>query len=343
MKKKKSLPWLRMELILTTFVIVELFVVDIIASVLVYVSTDVFNINGPLTELSWLLLFCILLSTALTTIFVKFFFNPIRKIGEAMNAVAEGNYDISLDEKKGFIEVRQIRHAFNVMTKELRSTEILQTDFVSNVSHEFKTPINAIEGYATLLQNTDTSDEENIYIDKILLNTRRLTTLVSNMLLLSKLDVQNVKEKATKFRLDEQIRQSILYLESKWTEKENDLDVELDNIDFFGNEVLLMHVWNNLIENSIKYGPFAGVIKMRLFKENDNVVFTIEDQGPGIGEDAQKHIFDRFYQEDSSRKEEGNGLGLALVKQILDVIGGDISVENLKEAGCRFTVKLKSN
>ena len=343
MKKKKSLPWLRMELILTTFVIVELFVVDIIASVLVYVSTDVFNINGPLTELSWLLLFCILLSTALTTIFVKFFFNPIRKLGEAMNAVAEGNYDISLDEKKGFIEVRQIRHAFNVMTKELRSTEILQTDFVSNVSHEFKTPINAIEGYATLLQNTDTSDEENIYIDKILLNTRRLTTLVSNMLLLSKLDVQNVKEKATKFRLDEQIRQSILYLESKWTEKENDLDVELDNIDFFGNEVLLMHVWNNLIENSIKYGPFAGVIKMRLFKENDNVIFTIEDQGPGIGEDAQKHIFDRFYQEDSSRKEEGNGLGLALVKQILDVIGGDISVENLKEAGCRFTVKLKSN
>ena len=334
-----------MELSLILFVIVELFVVDIIASLLVSVSADFFNIKAGFNELSWMLLFGIVLATALTTIFVKFLFNPIRKLGAAMRSVSEGNYDISLNEKKGFIEVRELNHDFNIMTKELNSTEILQTNFVSDVSHEFKTPINAIEGYATLLQNTDTeiSEEEETYINKILFNTRRLTHLVSNMLLLSKVDNQTIMEKPVKYSLDEQIRQSIVSLEPKWTEKENEFDVELDSIEYTGHKYLLMHIWNNLIENAIKYGPQGGNIKLRLTRNGDLITFTIEDEGPGIAPDAQKHIFDRFYQEDGSRKEEGNGLGLALVKQIVNIIGGNIFVENLPEKGCRFTVQLTDN
>ena len=241
-----------------------------------------------------------------------------------------------------FPEVRQINEDFNLMAKELGSTEILKTEFVSNVSHEFKTPITAIEGYATLLQGTDMTEPEDqkTYIDKILFNTHRLSKLVGNILLLSKVDNQGIQPRKTTYRLDEQIRQSIVALEPRWTVTENEFDVDLENIEYTGNESLLLHVWNNLIENAIKYGPQQGLITLRLKRRGEDVVFTIDDEGPGIPEEKKEHIFDRFYQLDSSRKTEGNGLGLALVDQILHISGGSIHAENLPEKGTRFTVVL---
>ena len=229
------------------------------------------------------------------------------------------------------------------MPQELRSTEILQTDFVSSVSHEFKTPINAIEGYATLLQDTDgiSEEEREQYVEKIMFNTKRLSSLVGNILLLSKIDNQSIGSKATRFRLDEQIRQSIMLLEPEWVKKDIEFDVDLDDISINGNEALLHHVWDNLIGNAIKFNPQGGSISLRLKETADFVVFTVDDCGPGIAEEAKKHIFDKFYQADTSHKQEGNGLGLALVKQILDVTAGRITVENLEGSGCRFKVELK--
>ena len=231
------------------------------------------------------------------------------------------------------------------MTKQLASTEILQTNFISNVSHDFKTPINAIEGYATLLQGSEesASPEQKTYIQKILFNTRRLTHLVGNILLLSKVDNQAIQSRTESFRLDEQIRQAILSLESLWERKETEFDVDLENVEYEGSEVLLMHVWTNLIENAVKYGPQGGMVRLKLIERADGVTFTIDDEGPGIRPEAQKHIFDRFYQEDNSREKEGNGLGLALVRRILKLTGGTIGVENLPEKGCRFTVQLPVN
>ena len=140
--------------------------------------------------------------------------------------------------------------------------------------------------------------------------------------------------------MDEQVRQSIVLLEPEWSKKDIEFDADLDSIEYKGNESLIMHVWNNLISNAIKFSPDGGLIAMHLKEKSDHIEFIIEDSGPGISEESQKNIFDKFYQSDSSHKSEGNGLGLALVKQILKVSGGSIFVENREEGGCRFTVIL---
>ena len=179
-----------------------------------------------------------------------------------------------------------------------------------------------------------------MYVEKILLNTRRLNELVGNILLLSRVDHQAINSNRKRYRLDEQIRQAIVLLEPKWDKKELELDVELDTLDYTGNESLLLHVWINLIDNAIKFNPQGGLLRLRLQQHNGCAVFTVDDSGPGIAEEAQSHIFDKFFQADSSRMVEGHGLGLALVKRVLDVCGGTIQVENLPETGCRFTVTL---
>ena len=208
------------------------------------------------------------------------------------------------------------------------------------VKHD-KTPINAIEGYTTLLQNAENIDgTESDYIEKILLNTRRLSSLVSNILLLSKIENQSIPAHKETYRLDEQIREVILALESAWEQKEIDFDVDLEEIHYFGNENLMYHVWMNLIGNAIKFSPQAGIVKVRLFEKENKIHFFIEDEGAGLSEEAKKHIFDKFYQADTSHKQEGNGLGLALVKRILAMTGGEVFAENLPVKGCRFTVIL---
>ncbi|MGM9680303.1 MAG: ATP-binding protein [Eubacteriales bacterium] len=271
----------------------------------------------------------------------KYFFDPIKKLGAAMEKVADGDFKIRLETKSSSKEIQEIYSGFNLMTTELSAIEILQTDFVSNVSHEFKTPINAIEGYSTLLQdNENLNDEQKQYVDKIIFNTKRLSTLVGSILLLSKIENQSISVHQTCYRLDEQIRQSIVALEPSWEKKDIEFDVEMDSIEYVGNEGMMHHVWDNLIGNAIKFNPECGLIRIRLTKQNDDVVFTIEDSGPGISDEAKKHIFDKFYQGDSSHKEEGNGLGLALVKKILAISNGEISVENISGGGCRFTVFL---
>ena len=269
------------------------------------------------------------------------FFTPIKIFIEAMRKVSEGDFSAKIKTKSTSPEIKELFDGFNMMTDELESTEILQTDFVSNVSHEFKTPINAIEGYATLLQSTENIDEvENEYIEKILFNTHRLSSLVSNILLLSKIENQSIQTHRENFSLDEQIRETIVALEQGWTEKDIYLDVELENIDYFGTEAMMYHIWSNIIGNAIKFSPVGGNIKIKLFKEDEHIIFTVDDEGPGLSEQTQKHLFDKFYQEDSSHKQDGNGLGLALVKKLVTMSDGEVFAENITEGGCRFTVKL---
>ena len=286
-------------------------------------------------------IFSLVIALLATHFLSKMFFDPIKELRLGMQKIADGNFDTRLETKSSSEEIQELFAGFNMMAGELGATEILQTDFVSNVSHEFKTPINAIEGYTMLLQSTENIDEtENEYIEKILFNTRRLSSLVSNILLLSKLENQSIQTHREKYALDEQIREDILALESLWEPKDIEFDVDLDAVRYYGNKNVLHHVWSNLLSNAIKFSPNGGIIKMRLFKENERIVFIIEDNGPGLSEEAKKHLFDKFYQADTSHKEEGNGLGLALVKKILSLCDGEISAENMKDGGCRFTVTL---
>ena len=286
---------------------------------------------------------CLLVGILVTGQLSKYFFNPIKKLRGAMDKVAEGDFSVRLEEKSSSKEILEIYTGFNLMAHELSSTEILQTDFVSNVSHEFKTPINAIEGYSTLLQDGENlSEDQKEYVDKILLNTQRLSSLVGSILLLSKLENQQIPTNQIEYRLDEQIRQSVVALESAWSQKDIELDVDLDRVSYLGNEQMMRHVWDNLISNAVKFSPQGGKVKLCLSQKARKLTFTVEDQGPGLSEEAQKHIFDKFYQGDSSHKQEGNGLGLALVKRILTIEKGQITAENIPDGGCRFTVTLRA-
>jgi len=326
---------------LTVLVTLEMLICVLIAYGLDLLFNTVFPWKVPL-ELE-LVGVCLLVGILVTSQLSRFFFDPIKKLRVAMDKVADGDFSVRLEEKSSSKEIMEIYTGFNLMANELSSTEILQTDFVSNVSHEFKTPINAIEGYSTLLQDADNLNQtQREYIDKILFNTGRLSSLVGSILLLSKLENQQIPTNQTEYRLDEQIRQSVVALEPSWEKKDIEFDVELDRISYLGNEPMMRHVWDNLISNAVKFSPQGGVVKLHLTKKARKLIFSIEDQGPGLSEDAQKHIFDKFYQGDSSHKQEGSGLGLALVKRILTIEKGQITAENLRSGGCRFTVILQS-
>lgn len=306
-----------------------------------YALSYIFGIPIDLSVSTLILIFTSVAACIITLFINRRVLQPVRELSKAMNKVASGDFKVRLEPTSTIVDIKDIYEHFNTMTAALDKTEMLQSDFVSNVSHEFKTPINAIEGYAMLLQDTSqTAAEHNDYIDNILLNTRRLSDLTGNILLLSRLDNQVLPESKTLFRLDEQLRQSILLLENQWEPKEIEFDVELDEISYLSNDSMMLQVWNNLIGNAIKFSPYNGLIRITLKAEGEDILCAIEDEGPGINEADMPHIFDKFYQSDSSHKQEGNGLGLALVKRIVEACNGHVTVENLPTGGCRFTVHL---
>lgn len=297
------------------------------------------NLNIP--DFIIVFLFTLIIGAILSWFVAKFVFAPIKRIQNAMREVSEGNFDTAVNEKSRFDEIEDINHAFNIMVKELRSTEVIQSDFVSSVSHEFKTPLSAIEGYTAMLQADDLTEvEKKEYTDKILFNAKRMSTLVQNILLLSKLDNQSIESKKEEFPVDEQIRQEILATETKWSEKNLEFEVKLDPIRFFGNSAIFSHVWSNLIGNAIKFSPNGGKITLELKEQNNTLCFSVSDEGDGIDETQKQHIFNKFYQADSSHKQKGNGLGLAIVKSIVNIYGGTVIAENLLPHGCKFTVTL---
>ena len=299
-----------------------------------------FGVTLELPIFVWAMVFSGTIGVAVTNHMTKMLIDPIAKLRSAMREVADGDFKVEAKCESRIQDVQDIYDSFNSMVRELSTTETLQTDFISDVSHEFKTPINAIEGYASLLEGEPSPEEQRAYVEKILFNTRRLSALTGNILLLSKLSNQSILPQKTQFRLDEQIRQAIVALEQKWSEKELGFEVELAETPFFGYESLLPHVWTNLIGNAVKFSPKGGEIRIKMMRTEGAVVFTIEDDGPGIVPGDEEHIFTKFYQSESSHGMEGNGLGLALVRQIVEMSGGSVDVRNLEAGGCRFTVRL---
>lgn len=299
-----------------------------------------FGVAPELPIFVWALVFSGTIGVAVTNHMTKMLIDPIAKLRSAMREVADGDFKVEAKCESRIQDVQDIYDSFNSMVRELSTTETLQTDFISDVSHEFKTPINAIEGYASLLEGEPSPEEQRAYVEKILFNTRRLSALTGNILLLSKLSNQSILPQKTQFRLDEQIRQAIVALEQMWSEKELGFEVELAETPFFGYESLLPHVWTNLIGNAVKFSPKGGEIRIKMMRTEGAVVFTIEDDGPGIVPGDEEHIFTKFYQSESSHGMEGNGLGLALVRQIVEMSGGSVDVRNLEAGGCRFTVRL---
>ena len=339
--QRNNSPSLRVRM--TLLVSGELVISVLLALGFYFLLEDLVPLNAPVLLLLDLVVVSLTVGSVATIFLSKLFFAPIKKLNKAMEKVADGDFSVRLTGKSSSNEILEMYSGFNLMAHELSATEILQTDFVTNVSHEFKTPITAIEGYSMLLQDNDNlNSDQQQYVDKIILNTKRLSSLVGSILLLSKLENQQISTGQTQYRLDEQIRQSIVALEDAWADKNTDLDVEMERVTYLGNESMMRHVWDNLISNAIKFSPQNGPIWLRLTQRSDTICFTIEDRGPGVSGEDKKRIFDKFYQADSSHKQAGNGLGLALVKRIVTNCGGNVCVENVPEGGCRFTVTLKS-
>lgn len=344
MKNKKRSTHLWRYFIL--MIVVGFLVTVIFQSSLIVIVDEIFKVKEILSvsQNRWILLGVIftgfLIGGTTTILISRRYFVPITKLSAEMKRVAQGNFDIQIETDSKVKAIKDIYSDFNLMVKELNATETLQTDFVSNVSHEIKTPIAAIDGYATLLQNSNATEEQQEYIDKILLNTKRLSELVGNILLLSKVDNKAIQTQQTTFRLDEQIRQSLVLLEPKWSQKKIEFDIDMEEIEYIGDMGLTLHIWNNLIDNAIKFSPPESLIEISLKRENNKTTFVIKDNGPGIPEEEKTHIFNKFYQCDGSHKGEGNGLGLSLVKNILSLSGGSITVENALSGGAKFTVIL---
>lgn len=296
---------------------------------------------SPILGVAWIYIVSLISGTLITAFLGRLLLSPLAKISGAFSEVAKGNFNVRLDESSKIDEIYTTSHSFNVMVQELGTIETLRSDFIANVSHEFKTPLTAIEGFATLLQEPDISEEKRReYTDRIIFNTSRLTTLTGNILLLSKLESQNIPTAVQEYSLDEQLRQTLLLLENKWNDKKIELDIELDEVNILSCESLLLHVWLNLFSNAIKFSPEGGSVTITLTKDDKTAKVTVKDNGPGMDETTISHIFEKFYQGDSSHRSEGNGLGLALVHRILDLCRGSVNVISAPGQGSEFIVSL---
>lgn len=343
-REKDSFNGLWWYFVLVIFFVMLASTVIIGASSIIVVHVFGITINlglNPILPLIGFLLVSCCIGTAISAIISKKMLNPLTTFTNAAKKVAKGDFSIRLDENSSIEELRQASVSFNKMVQELGSTETLRSDFVTNVSHEMKTPIAAIEGYATLLQNDElTREERNDYTARIIESTKKLSTLTSNILKISKLENQEMQIHEQVFDLDEQIRQAILSLEQLWSRKDLELDIDLAPIKFKGSEELLMQVWTNIIGNAVKFTPKGGKISVSLTEKKEAVAVKIADNGIGMSGSVTRHVFEKFYQGDSSRSSEGNGLGLALALRIVRISGGDISVESKEGEGSTFTVTL---
>jgi len=280
------------------------------------------------------------IATIISGIASKRILRPIRTLSKATEEVAKGNFSVKIGIPKDY-EFSLLAKNFNKMVHELSSIETLRNDFVSNVSHEIKTPIASIQGFAKLIQDKNLDDDERSeFTDIIISESSRLSKLTSNILKLSKLENQEVITGKAEFALDEQIRCAILIMEPEWSEKGIDLDIDLDKVSIIGNEDLLQQVWLNIIGNAIKFTEKGGTIGIKLMDLKDKIVIKVSDNGVGMNEETQRHIFDKFYQGDKSHLSKGNGLGLSLGKRIIELCDGEIKGRSKLYYGTTFTIGL---
>lgn len=278
--------------------------------------------------------------------FVKsyFFDRPVRRIAEAARQIAGGDFSIRIspirkDGKKDEIEV--LIEDFNKMAEELTTIETLKTDFIANVSHELKSPLSVIQIYATAIQDdTMTLEERHEYGKKIVEAAKKLSELVTNILKINKLENQEIFPLSEP--LDEQLRECVLAFEELW-EKKDILFIgdDIEDVEVNYDKSLLQLVWNNLISNAVKFTEEGGKVTISLKAADGFAVVTIKDTGCGMSEETAAHIFDKFYQGDTSHSTEGNGLGLTLVKKVINAVGGKISAVSQQDEGTTFIIKLK--
>ena len=270
---------------------------------------------------------------------------PTKKILEATEKIADGDFSTRLEIKHEYGKYNQydlIMENLNKMATELQKNEVLKTDFISNVSHEIKTPLAVIQNYSTLLQDETLDSETRKNYSKTLISaSKRITDLITNILKLNKLENQEIQEKHEAFHLTEALAENVVEFETLIEKKNLELNCDFDDVTIFSSKSLLEIVWNNLISNAIKFTPGGGKIDIALKRKDKNVEIKVSDTGLGMTSETGAKIFEKFYQGDTSHSTQGNGLGLALVKKVIDILGGEIAVQSEINKGSTFTIILK--
>lgn len=302
--------------------------------------------NGSLS-LNRLLLWALIVSAVISTGVVlvlgnRFIFKSIRELSDASARVARGDYTPRLEIPKER-EIGELVDNFNHMAEQLSRKETLASDFITSISHEFKTPLSTIRGYAQLLNEGVSAEKREQYVAIITKKVDVLTDLVTNILELSKLENTGTVIPCEWFSLDEQIRKNILFLEPDWSGKQIEMIPELIPINIYGNKELLGEIWQNLLDNAIKFTPTHGKVIVTMEKLAENVSIVFRDNGIGMDEETQSHIFEKFYQGINQTARRGSGLGLAITKRILEMCDGTITVQSSLGVGTTIQVLLPIN
>ncbi len=294
----------------------------------------------PMLPIFMLLIISVVVGTVVSFMISRFPLKPLRRVIDATNRLASGDFSVRLNLPNAS-SLAELATSFNRMAEELGSIEMLRADFVDDFSHEFKTPIVSIKGFAEELKHDDlTPEQRNEYLDIIIHESSRLSQLATNVLNLSRVEKQTILGNLARFDLTEQVRRCVLLFENKWEQRRLNLNVELDEVSITGDEELLSQVWLNLIDNAVKFTPEGGCVDIRLQKGESSVLFVIRDDGYGISEEMQRHIFEKFYQGDDSHAVPGNGLGLSIARRIVTLHNGEIRCKSEEGAGTEFTVSL---
>lgn len=270
---------------------------------------------------------------------------PVKRILDGMEKIMEGDFSARIPYLQGEDsgnEYDAIINGLNHLAEELTGVETLRTDFISNVSHELKTPLAVIQNYGTILQNPALSEKEQMeYARAITEQTRKLSALITNILKLNRLENQQIFPEKQDYNLSEQICECLLGFEQAWEKKNLEIETEIDeDVIVCQDAELLSLVWNNLFSNAVKFCKEEGKVAVSVKKEKDGVLVSVSDEGCGISPEVGVHIFEKFYQGDTSHATQGNGLGLALVKRVIDIVGGEIHVQSVLGKGSTFLVRL---
>lgn len=271
---------------------------------------------------------------------------PIKRITDAAQKITKGDFSVEIPNKTSIFTdpaFAEIGECFNKMAQELSGVETLRTDFIANVSHEMKTPLAVMQNYATLLQTPDLSDEKRMeYAKGIAENSRKTAEMMTNILRLNRLENQRIYPKNEEFDLSEQLCGCLLQFENAWESKNIELETEIeDGVTVKADEELLSLVWNNLFSNAFKFTPDGGTVEVKLTATEHHATVRVKDTGCGMTREVGEHIFEKFYQGDSSRNIGGNGLGLALVKRVVDIMKGEITVQSTPGEGSMFSVRIR--
>lgn len=283
----------------------------------------------------------IVIMVMVSYVLAKKLFKYMNTITEGIQAVSSGNFDQKLDLKKAG-PYEQVYKDFNKMTAELRNTTTLRNDFINKFSHEFKTPITSINGFSELLlhQNVSETDQQK-YLEIIAQESQRLAQLSQTVMILTALESQEIMVDKTWYDLEEQLKQATILVVPQLSKKSLQLDIAVVPMKYYGNKEMIQHIWINLLNNAIKFTPDHGTIKITSSAGQEEAIIQISDSGIGMEKEATTKIFDKFYQADKSGKEEGLGLGLSIVKRVVKLAGGEISVESKLGHGTTFTIKLR--